>query len=62
MVRALNKKNASDPNYKGSVYEVEHAMALILKQDSIIMIPVSTLLASGKNFTPKYPPDTQPRQ
>lgn len=55
MVRALNQRNAGDPNYKGQVYEVEHAMALTLKQDGIV-VAVSTLLASGQAFKAEYPP------
>jgi hypothetical protein len=53
--RELNKENAANPNNKEPVYEVEHALALTLK-DNGINVPVSVLLAINKDFKPKSPP------
>ena len=53
--RIINAKNAADPNNKQKPYEVEHALALTLKNNGIL-IPVDVLLALGKDFKPKSPP------
>jgi hypothetical protein len=55
VARIINAKNASDPNNKQKPYEVEHALALTLKNNGIL-IPVDVLLALGKDFKPKSPP------
>jgi hypothetical protein len=39
--------------------EVEHAMALTLKQNSIVLPP--SFMHVGDNFKPKRPPATAPR-
>jgi hypothetical protein len=54
MIRNLNQSNASDPNYKKPPYEVEHAMALTLKNAAIV-VTVSRLLEINKEFKPAYP-------
>jgi hypothetical protein len=54
-LRIINKENASNPNNKEPVYEVEHALLLTLKDNGIV-IPVSVLLALGKDFKPSSPP------
>ena len=51
----MNKNNAADPNNKQPPYEVEHAFALMLKNNGII-VPVSFLLTLGKDFKPSSPP------
>jgi hypothetical protein len=53
--RIINERNAKDPNNKQAPYEVEHALFLTLKDNGII-IPVSVLLALGKDFKPSSPP------
>jgi hypothetical protein len=53
--RAINKENTANPNNKEPVYEVEHAFAATLK-DNGINVPVSVLLALGKDFKPSSPP------
>ena len=53
--REINKENAANPNNKDPVYEVEHALFVTLK-DNGINIPISVLLALGKDFKPKSPP------
>ena len=55
VVRMINAKNATDPNNKQKPYEVEHALALTLKNNGIL-IPVDVLLAFGKDFQPSSPP------
>jgi hypothetical protein len=51
-VRIMNKNNAADhPNNKQPPYEVEHAFALMLKNNGII-VPVSFLLTINKDFKP----------
>lgn len=57
-VRVANAKKATDPNNKDPVYEVEHAMALTLKQDGII-VPIKVLLEINKDFKPAYPPSSK---
>ena len=54
-LRIINRENANDPNNKEPVYEVEHALALTLK-DNGINVPVTVLLALGKDFKPSSPP------
>src|ERR1035437_2693130 len=56
--REINKENAANPNNKDPVYEVEHALAATLK-DNGINIPVSVLLALGKEFKPSSPPSAK---
>ena len=56
-VRIMNKNNAADPNNKQPPYEVEHAFALMLKNNGII-VPVSFLLTINKDFKPSSPPPT----
>jgi hypothetical protein len=53
LIRSINQQNASDP--RQPQYEVEHAMALTLKNNGII-VPVSVLLAINKDFKPSAPP------
>src|ERR1035437_4082582 len=53
--RIINARNAKDPNNEQPPYEVEHALFLTLK-DNGINIPVSVLLAIGKDFKPSSPP------
>jgi hypothetical protein len=48
-VGQLNQQHAGDPNFKP--YEVEHALALTLKQNGII-VPVSKLLQAGLGYKP----------
>ena len=54
-VRIMNKNNAADPKNKEPPYEVEHAFALMLKNNGII-VPVSFLLTINKDFKPKSQP------
>jgi hypothetical protein len=54
-VRTMNKNNAADPNNKQPPYEVEHAFALMLKNNGIT-VPVSFLLTINKDFKPSSPP------
>ena len=51
----MNKNNAADPKNKEPPYEVEHAFALMLKNNGIV-VPVSFLLTINKDFKPKSPP------
>jgi hypothetical protein len=53
-VRQLNQQHSSDPTFKP--FEVEHALALTLKQNGII-VRVSELLAVSKTYKPS-PPST----
>jgi hypothetical protein len=53
--RIINARNAKDPNNKQPPYEVEHALFITLKDNGII-VPVSVLLALGKDFKPSSPP------
>lgn len=53
MAKALNQQNAANPSNQKPVYEVEHAMALTLKNQGIV-VPVPTLLAINKDFHPAY--------
>ena len=53
-LRIINARNAKDPNNKQPPYEVEHALALTLK-DNGIPVPIRVLLMLGKNFKPKSP-------
>jgi len=55
MINSLNKRNAINPNNRAPVYLVEDAMADTLKEIGIT-IPVTYLLASGKDFRPSGPP------
>jgi hypothetical protein len=48
-VRQLNQQHANDPNFKP--FEVEHALALTLKQNGII-VPVSKLLQVSQTYKP----------
>ena len=57
-MRIINARNAKDPNNKQAPYEVEHALFLTLKDNGII-IPVSVLLALGKDFKPSSPPSAK---
>lgn len=51
----MNKENAAKPdNNKEPIYEVEHALALTLKNHGI-SVPVSILLAINKDFKPSQP-------
>ena len=59
--RELNKENAANPNNKEPVYEVEHALALTLKDNGIV-VPVDVLLTLGKDFKPKSPPSEKTKQ
>jgi hypothetical protein len=57
-VRIMNKNNA---NNKQPPYEVEHAFALMLKNNGIV-VPVSFLLTINKDFKPKSPPSGKTKQ
>jgi hypothetical protein len=50
--RQLNQQHASDPGFKP--FEVEHALALTLKQNGIV-VPVSKLLQVGQTYKPSQP-------
>jgi hypothetical protein len=60
-VRIMNKNNAADPKNKEPPYEVEHAVALMLKNNGII-VPVSFLLTINKDFKPSSPPSGKTKQ
>ena len=51
----LNKRNATNPNNRVQVYQVEDAMAATLR-DKGFVVPVKYLLESGKGFRPAGPP------
>jgi hypothetical protein len=51
ITRDLNKENAAKPDNKEPIYEVEHAFAVTLKNDSII-VPINVLMAINKDFKP----------
>lgn len=55
MLHGLNNRNATNPNNRAPVYQVEDAMALTLKDDGII-VPASYLLTAGNDFRPSGPP------
>lgn len=50
-LNALNNLNATNPNNRAHVYEVEDAMEIILKDKGII-VPLGYLLTINKDFTP----------
>jgi len=52
---ALNKRNAINPNNRATVYQIEDAMELTLKDKGII-VPASYLRTVCKDFTPSGPP------
>jgi len=52
--KAINKENAAKPNNKEPVYEVEHAFAMALKDNDII-VPMNVLFAISKDFKPSQP-------
>jgi hypothetical protein len=56
---AVNNRNAINPNNRAPVYRVEDAMASTLK-DAGFNIPVTDLLAIGKDFRPSGLPRTHP--
>ena len=49
-----NRRNAINPNNRKPVLQVEDAMALMLKDNGVI-VPVSFLLDINKHFTPAAP-------
>lgn len=51
----LNNRNATNPNNRAPVYQVEDAMVLTLK-DAGIHVSVSYLLDADKDFRPSGPP------
>ena len=53
-VDAENRHNAINPNNRKPVLQVEDAMALMLKDNGVI-VPVSFLLGINKNFMPAAP-------
>ena len=53
-LNALNSKNATNPNNRVPVYDVEDAMATTLK-DNDIVVSVQDLRAINKNFKPAGP-------
>ena len=58
MMEGMNNRNATNPNNRAHVYEVEDAMELTLKHNGII-VPASYLLTINQNFIPssaKLPP------
>jgi len=54
-INTLNNRNATNPNNRAPVYQVEDALALTLK-DAGLIVPAKFLLASGKDFQPVGPP------
>jgi hypothetical protein len=57
-LRALNDKNAADPNNKQPAYEVEHAFFVTLK-DNGVQVPLNIILTLNKDFKPSDPLRTQ---
>lgn len=51
-IRQLNQQHAADPGFKP--FEVEHALALTLKQNGIV-VPVSALLLASQDYKPGQP-------
>jgi hypothetical protein len=54
-LNGINAKNKDNPNNRATIYQVEDAMALTMK-DAGFDIPVSFLLASGKDVHALGPP------
>lgn len=57
-LNAMNNLNATNPNNKAHVYEIEDALEVVLKDKGII-VPLPYLLTINKDFTPstqKLPP------
>jgi len=54
----LNTRNATNPNSRAHIFEVEDAMARTLKQNGFI-VPVSYLLTLNLDFHPSGPPRQQ---
>lgn len=50
-LEGLNNRNATNPNNRAPVYQIEDAMEMTLKNNGII-VPASFLLTINKNFTP----------
>ncbi len=55
VMQGLNNRNATNPNNRAPVYQVEDAMAVTLKADGII-VPVGYLLTASRDFQPSGPP------
>ncbi len=58
MINAQNNRNATNPNNRAPVLQVEDAVSLTLK-DNGILVPTSFLLTAGGDFhpsTPLHPP------
>lgn len=55
-LRTFDQTHVADPNYKGPIYEVEHAMYATMVKDGIKDVSVGRLLEIGKTFKPAYPP------
>ena len=51
---AQNRRNATNPNNRQPVYQVEDAMSLMLKDHGII-VPVKFLLGVNEHFMPAAP-------
>lgn len=58
MLRALNVRNATNPNNHAHEYLVEDAMELTLK-DAGILVSAKSLMQAGENFQPSGPPRGQ---
>ena len=55
IINGLNNRNATNPNNRAPVYQVEDAMELTLKDQGMI-VPAGTLQSIGRNFMPSGPP------
>ena len=55
MLNSLNNRNATNPNNRVPVYQIEDAMELTFR-DAGIIVPAKFLMESGENFVPTGPP------